>query len=131
MTTGIKIVAAIFCVIVGVIVFLKVLRKHKLIDTESIAVVKDVQYLGRDEAKKVYAVRYDIKSSDPFELVVSPCKKTPKIGKQISIFYEKDNPKQNYYFKTIGNIDKRFLSPILFVLIGTFACIASVVELFG
>lgn len=94
----------------------KVFKKNRKIDTESIAIVTSVQSLGRDDGQKVYAVRYDIKSSNPFELLVTPVRRPPEIGKQRAIFYEKDNPK-NHFFKTIGHLDNRFIMPL-----GTFAC---------
>lgn len=109
----------------GIFYFINTYKKSKKIDTESIAVVKDVQYLGMAGIEKVYAVKYDVNCSEPFELVETPCKKGKKIGLTRGVFYESDNPKQNYYFKTIGRFDKRLLLPTLITLIGVSASIIS------
>ena len=110
-------------ILFGLIASVKTWRKHKKIDTESIAVVNDVQDLGRSDGRKVYAIRYDVKSSEPFELLVTPCKKAFKIGKERVVYYEKGNPNQNYYFKSIGQFDNRLITPIFLL----FASIAVVV----
>lgn len=105
--------------VAGIVLVRKISLKHKKIDTESIAIVKEVIDLGRDMGSKVCAVKYEIQSSEPFEIVVTPCKKVPCRGADRSIFYEKADPKNNYYFKTIGQLDSRFLLPIGFISIGT------------
>ena len=107
-----------------------ILKKHRKIDTESIAVVKSVQDLGRDDGRKVYAIRYDVKSSDTFELLVTPCKKALKIGKERGIFYEKDDPKKNYYFKTIWRFDNRIVMPCCVLIAGTIVLMTTISELF-
>ena len=96
-----KIIIGLLGVVCGFLLFKKILNKHRMIDTESIAVVKEIIDLGRDNGRRVYAIKYDILSNDPFELLETPCKKTKKRGTRRSVFYEKNNPKQNYYFKTI------------------------------
>jgi hypothetical protein len=113
-----SLVCGILSVIFGLFSFIKVWRKHKLIDTESIAVVNSVQDLGRTDGLKVYAIKYDVKSSEPFELLVTPCKKALSIGKERTIYYEKDNPNQNHYFKSIGQFDARLLAPTFLFSIG-------------
>ena len=105
----------------GIFLFVRVFRKHRKIDTESIAEVSKVESLGRDDFKKVYAIWYKIHSSEPFELLVTPCKKPLEIGDQKGIFYEKANAKKNYYFKTIKSFDKRFVLPSAI----TIACLAT------
>jgi hypothetical protein len=125
---AVKLIAAIIAILIGVFLLLKVIKKHNRIDTESIAVVKSVQDLGRSDGRKVYAITYDVKSSEPFELLITPCSKQLKIGKERGIFYEKANPKSNKYFKSIGQFDNRFILPIFMLLIGILAAVAFVLE---
>ena len=130
MSIGIRIVLGVIGILYSVWILSTILKKHSKIDTESIAVVQSVQDLGIDDFKKVYAIKYDIKSSDPFELIVSPCKKILKPGKERVVFYEKDNPQRNYYFKTIGQFDRRFLLPVLLLLASLITIAAPIFELF-
>lgn len=116
-------------VALGILVLIKVFRKHKKIDTESIAVVNSVQDLGRLEGSKVYAVRYNIQSSDPFELLETPCKKAPKSGAERVIYYEKENPSANYYFKSIGTFDKRLIPPSLLLFAGVVVLASAIAAL--
>ena len=111
-----KIILSLVGVIYGAWLLSAILKKHKRIDTESIAIVNSVQDLGRDELGKLYAIRYDVKSSEPFELLVTPCKKVLKVGTTKSVFYEKAAPNNNYYFKTIGSFDRRLVMPSLVTL---------------
>lgn len=125
-----KIFLGLFGIACGAYLLSAILKKHNKIDTESIAVVNSVQYLGRDEGRKVYAIRYNVQASEPFELLVTPCKKALKPGTTKSIFYEKADPSHNYYFKTIGQFDRRFLMPSLVLLMGVIVIISFVMELF-
>lgn len=112
-----KIIIGLFGLGLGLFALRPIIEKHKKIDTESIAIVKEVIPLGRDDGKKVYAIKYDVKSSNPFELLESPCKKALDIGKQRSVFYEKEDTK-NFYFKTIGQFDSRFIAPCAIMTAG-------------
>jgi hypothetical protein len=111
----IKLIISLVGITFGVVMFIQIMKKHKLVDTESIAVVKDVQDLGLSDLKHVYAIRYDVCSSAPFELLETPSKKKRKLGSQRTVFYEQENHK-NYYFKTIGQFDRRLAGPILLIV---------------
>ena len=84
-----QLILAIITLAFGIFLFLSVRKKHNKIDTESIAVVQNVQYLGRSGAKKLYAIKYLIQSSSPFEITETPCKKERAIGSERIIYYEK------------------------------------------
>ena len=106
----------------------KVKARSVKIDTESIAEVIEVIPLGMSDLQRVCAIKYKVLSSEPFELLVTPCNKKEKLGKTKTIFYEKENPNENYYFKSIGRFDRRFFSPIcmfIFSLILLFSGLAS------
>jgi hypothetical protein len=100
-----------------------------LIDTESVAIVKDVIDLGRSDGRKVYAIKYDVQSKEPFELLVTPCKKSQKPGKKRGVFYEKANPNKNNYFKTIGQFDQRLVIPVFTITIGVLLFVITIVEM--
>lgn len=119
----------------GYILFNKTLKKHKKIDTESIAVVNKVQDLGRSDGKKVYAVYYTVKSTEPFEIIETPCRKKRQVGKERIVYYEKAETQtkeyvKNYYFKTIGQWDRRFNGSCYFFFIGLIFIIASIISAF-
>lgn len=120
-------IAGMFC---GVILFIKKVKSTKLIDTESVAVVKKVQPLGLDDLKKVYAITFDVMSSEPFELLETPCKKELKIGKQKTVFYEHGNAQANHYFKTIGTFDNRLVLPAALVLMSLLAIVGTIYMFF-
>ena len=113
----------------GLRVLLKTVKKSKLIDTESVAVFKSAQDIGREMGKRVYAIKYCVQSSDSFELLVTPCKKVPKIGTQKVVYYERANPSSNYYFKSVGKFDKRLLAPCALVLAGSILFILAIVSI--
>ena len=115
--------------ICGIYVLMKTWKKHKRIDTESIAIFNSAQDIGRDGGGKVYAIKYDVQSSEPFELLVAPCKKVPKNGKKRTVYYEKANPNANHYFKTIGTFDRRLLAPVGLLLFGVVVLVAAIVGL--
>ena len=119
-----RILIVVLGALISFILFKKIVPKHRRIDTESIAVVKEVIDLGRIDAKKEYAVRYEIQSSKPFDLLETPVHKPRDIGETRSIFYEEADPKNNFYFKKIGSIDFRLGYPIFFT-IGTICAIIS------
>ena len=126
-------VKIIFCsagLALGIFLFIRTLKNHRRIDTESIAEVSKVEPLGRSDMKPVYAIWYSIKSSAPFDLLVTPCKKPLDIGERRGIFYEKDNAQKNYYFKTIGSLDKRFVIPIGIILACSATIIHSIIKVF-
>jgi hypothetical protein len=123
----VRLIIGLACSILGVFLLIKIMRKHKKIDTESVAVVKEVIDLGRDGVSKEYAIKYDIQSSQPFELIVTPCKKMLPVGAERSIFYEKADPTKNYYFKTLGQSDNRFVMPIVMLSIGLLTFISTIV----
>jgi hypothetical protein len=125
----IRIIASILAILLGSVLLYKVWKKHQLIDTESIAVVKEVISLGRSDGKKVYAIKYDVQAKEPFELLVTPCKKALKPGKKRGVFYEKANPNKNNYFKTIGQFDKRLVVPVFTILIGVVLFAITIVEM--
>lgn len=113
-------------VLFGVLTLISVFKKHRRIDTESVAVVKEVQDLGRSDGHKVYAIKYTVKSSNPFELLKTPCKNKLAIGTERSIFYEKENPKENHYFKLIGQFDRRFVLPCVLIFAGVSIIVSAV-----
>lgn len=127
----IRLIIGLFGAFFGMRIMLNTLSKHKRIDTESVAIVSSIQDLGRSGVKKVYAITYDIKSSEPFELLVAPCKKAPKIGKTSTIYYEKSDPKANYYFKSIGTFDHRFFGPAFLMFSGIVMIIVAVLSVVG
>lgn len=108
---------------VGIFMFIKALKKHKRIDTESIAIVKEIQYLGRDDGNKVYGIKYSVMCSTPYEFWVTPTRRLVKVGKERVVFFESSDPKKNYFFKKLGRFDTRFIMPS-FLIIG---CISSIV----
>lgn len=112
--------------LVSFILMKKLIPKHKRIDTESIAIVREVIDLGRVDGVKAYAVRYEIQSSNPFEILETPVKKARAIGDTRVIYYEEASPKNNYYFKKIGTLDPRFIIPCFFI----FGSICAVVGAF-
>lgn len=114
----------------GIYALIKLLNKHKLIDTESIAVVTEVTDLGRSDGRKVFAIKYDVKCSTPFHIYETPCKKERRIGTERVIFFQKDDPKNNYYFKTIGQFDKRLIMPCAVILCGVILTITIIVSMF-
>lgn len=114
----IRILLGVFATAVGIFAFVKVLKKHKKIDTESLAVVKEVQSLGRDDGRKVYAIRYDVLATEPFELLSTPCKKALRPGTERTVFYEKSNPNKNHYFKMVRQFDRRFIMPCAIIFCG-------------
>lgn len=89
----------------------RAILRHRLIDTESVGIITEVQDLGISNGRKAYAIKYKIQAHEPFELVDAPCKKKMRPGSQRTVFYEKQNPNKNYYFKTIAQFDRRLLSP--------------------
>jgi hypothetical protein len=118
---------------IGLFYFNKILKKHKRIDTESIAIVKDVIELGHSGFKKIYAIKYEIQSSEPFDLYESPCSKRLRLGKERIIFFEskkgsdKKAPVVNYYFKTIKQFDKRFIGPVSIISFGIVLLISVII----
>lgn len=104
----------------GGILLYKAINRFKQIDTESVATVKEIIPLGRSGLRKICAIKYDVHCSNPFELIETPCKKAKKIGKQRTVFFQSDNAKQNFYFKTIGHLDRRFWGPVTLLCIGIF-----------
>lgn len=102
--------------LISFILMKRLIPKHKRIDTESIAIVREVIDLGRVDGVKAYAVRYEIQSSKPFELLETPVKKARAIGDTRVIYYEEASPKNNYYFKKIGTLDPRFVIPCFLIL---------------
>lgn len=113
----------------GIFLFIRFWKKHRKIDTESIAVVKEIIDLGRgDGFRKMYAIKYEIQSSEPFTLLVTPVTKKPQLETIQSIFYEKENPKKNYFFKTIGQFDRRIVPPAFLLFIGTIIVIVQAIS---
>lgn len=113
----------------GVWLFIRFWKKHRKIDTESIAVVKEIIDLGRgDGLRKMYAIKYEVQSSEPFELLVTPVTKKPRLETMKTIFYEKDNPKKNYFFKTIGQLDRRAIAPLSLSFIGIVVVIGQIIN---
>lgn len=130
-----KLILGLLSIVIGFPVFRRVLNKHRRIDTESVAVVKEVRDLGRQDGHKMYAVRYTVQSSEPFDIIATPCKKALPIGKEKVIYYEKDDekrgtPEANYYFKSIKQFDKRFVMPCFLLGCGVFLIIASFLSIF-
>lgn len=118
-TTAItQLVMSIFSFAIGIFALIKVIQRSRRIDTESIAEVVDVQDLGHSGVKKVYAIKYEVKASTPFNIYETPCKKQRKLGTQRTIFYEESDPKNNFYFKTLGQFDKRIIFPIAIICCG-------------
>lgn len=120
-----KLIISCLSILLGVYVFIMRFKKSRRIDTESVAVVKEVRPLGRDDGRKVYAILYEVQSHDPFDLLDTPCKKIYKPGKKRSIFYEKAEPQKNFYFKTLFQFDRRLYIPILMILSGIMLMIST------
>ena len=110
-------------IVIGMIGLKKVYEKHKKIDTESIGIVESVEVLGKNIGSRTYAITYDVQASEPFKLLDYPCRKQKPIGYECGVFYEKGNYKNNYYFKTIGQLDSRFISPSVIMLAGVIVVI--------
>lgn len=130
-----QLILCLFVTAIGCILFRNIHKKHKRIDTESIAVVSKVQELGRSEGKKVYAIYYTVKASEPFEIIETPCRKKRNIGKERVVYYEKaaipkDGYLKNYYFKTIGTWDRRFNVCCYFFFFGIIFFISSIISMF-
>lgn len=128
----------IFTIMLGIVgVFLgfvsmkKAINRNKLIDTESIAVVTDVQDLGISEGRKAYAIKYNVQAHLPFDIIVSPCKKKKRPGTKRTIFYEQKEPTNNYYFKSIAQFDRRLLPPSFLLMIGVILIIGGIVKIIG
>ena len=115
---------------IGIWLLLRFWKKHKRINTESIAVVKEIIDLGRGAgAQKMYAIKYEVQSSEPFELLVTPVTKKPQLESMKVIFYEKEDPKKNYFFKTIGQFDRRAFAPSLLTILSGTALVGQIVSL--
>ena len=113
----------------GLWLFIRFWKKHNKIDTESIAVVKEIIDLGRDKGvRKLYAIKYEIQATEPFSLIETPVSKKPPINKMKTIFYEKENPQKNYFFKSIGQFDKRGIAPSFLLFLGTVIVIGQVIK---
>lgn len=126
----IQLIIGALAVFFGAITWRTIWKKHKKIDTESIAIVKEVIDLGRADARKVYAIKYDVKANEPFELLVTPCKKPLPVGKEKSVFYEKGNANKNYYFKSLGQLDSRLITPVFLTVIGIITVILAIISMF-
>ena len=114
---------------VGIWLLIRFWRNHSKIDTESIAIVKEIIDLGRgDGLRKLYAIKYEIQSSEPFPLLVTPVAKKPQLETMRTIFYEKENPKKNYFFKTIGQFDRRAIAPTLLTIFGLITTIGQTIS---
>ena len=130
MTDGIaNFIIGALSIVFGVLLLIPTLRKHRNIDTESVAVVKEVLDLGMDEGRKVYAIKYMVQASEPFELLVSPCKKKLRPGVERSVFYEKENSNINYYFKTVGQFDSRLVVPCSMVAVGVLIAVLGLITM--
>lgn len=125
-----SIIFGCICVVIGVFLFIKTVHKHKKIDSQSVAVVSEVRDLGRSDGARAYAILHSVQSEDPFEIWETPCKKEKRIGYEQIILYEKENPCQNYYFKTIGNFDKRFVPALFFIVGGLILLVLSIITMF-
>lgn len=113
----------------GVWLFIRFWKKHRKIDTESIAIVKEIIDLGRgNNLRQLYAIKYEIQSSEPFELLVTPVTKKIQIDTAKTIFYEKGNAKNNYFFKTIWQFDRRAIAPVLLIFLGATATIGQLIS---
>ena len=105
--------------------FIKTFKKHRKIDTCSYAYVTKVVDLGYLNRRKVYAITYKVDAKEPFDVIISPCKKPFEIGKKRLVYFEKGNMKKNHYFSRFKkvNIDTRFIPSIIcsIFFIATFA----------
>lgn len=132
-----KVIAGIIGLLYGVYLLYLRIQKHKRIDSEGVATVKEVRKLGRDDGKKVYAIFYDItqnnddsNTSEVLELCKTPVKKHEKIGKTKTIYFEKDNYKKNYYFKGVGKFDHRLVFPLVLLLCTAILWTVVILQLF-
>ena len=131
-----KIISGILGVIYGVYLTHLRFKKHKRIDSEGIATVKEVRKLGRDDGKKSYAIFYDVVldeengNTNSFELCKTPTHKHENIGKRKIIYFEKNNPKRNFYFKSIGKFDHRLILPVVLLFCGVVIWVHIILQLF-
>ena len=113
--------------------FIKTFKKHKKIDTCAYAYVKKVNDIGYLDRRKVYAITYQVDAKEPFEVIISPCKKALEIGKKRLVYFEKGNMKNNHYFSRFKkiNIDKRFFPSITCFVFFLATFISAIISLFS
>lgn len=124
-----KIVGGIVGIIYGIMLSILRFKKHKTIDTKSIAEVKEIRKLGMDEGRKVYAIFYTVKTDEPFEICRTPVRRREKIGTQKIIYFD-SNDHKNYYFQKFKSFDYRLIFPVVITICGLFVLIYSIVSLF-
>ena len=124
-----KLILAAISLFMGVFLLRKRIELNKKIDTESLAEVIEIIPLGIADFQRAYAIKYKVHSSTPFELLVSPTNKKEKIGKTKTVYYEEENPKENFYFKTFFSFDRRFFGPLCFIAFSVILAISFFVGL--
>lgn len=125
-----KIIGGVLGIVYGVYLTIIRFKKHKTIDTKSVAEVKEVRKLGLDEGRKTYAIFYKILTDEPFEICRTPVRKREKLGSQKIIYFDSNNPKKNYYFQKIKSFDYRLIFPIVITFCGIVVLTYSIVSLF-
>ncbi len=125
-----KIIGGVLGIVYGVYLTVIRFKKHKTIDTKSVAEVKEVRKLGLDEGRKTYAIFYKILTDEPFEICRTPVRKREKLGSQKIIYFDSNNPKKNYYFQKIKSFDHRLIFPIVITFCGIVVLTYSIVSLF-
>lgn len=132
-----KIIASVLGLIYGIYLSYLRMQKHKRINSQGTATVKEVRKLGRDDGSKSYAIFYDVVPAcqndehvlESFELCRTPVRRCEKIGKVKTIYFEKDNQK-NYYFKSVGKLDNRLIFPFILLICDVFLWITVILQLF-
>lgn len=131
-----KIISGVLGVVYGIYLMHLRFQKHKRIDSQGIATVKEVRKLGREDGKKSYAIFYNVEpdeenaSENSFELCKTPTHKHENIGKTKTIYFEKNNPKRNFYFKSIGRFDHRLILPVVLLICSVALWLNVILQLF-
>lgn len=124
-----KVIGGIVGVVYGIMLSILRFKKHKTIDTKSVAEVKEIRKLGMDEGRKVYAIFYTVKTDEPFEICRTPVRRREKIGTQKIIYFD-SNDHKNYYFQKFKSFDYRLIFPVVITICGLFVLTYSIVSLF-
>lgn len=129
-----KILMLIFGVgvaIVGIKKLIDVKKQHNNIDSVADARVTKVIHLGKNNAgKNQYAITYKIILENPFEVLVTPSTLEVDIGSVAAYYYERIDPKGNYFIVHKWKFDPRFKMPILISCIGCFIAVGSIISFF-
>lgn len=116
-----------FAVLIAIKPFRKTINLHRAVDSRAKASVTRCIDLGALEGRKVYAVTYTVDAPEPFDVLVTPCKKCYDVGKVKHINYENANRK-NYYFGP-SFFDRRFSTSAILIGGGAVMIIHAIVKL--